>query len=278
MPNDPILNVLKELFKKINIAPIGKDSFFNEKIKKEQYESSFTVAFRKYQGAKYHYNNVLKYYDMIKQETIILEVETRKLSKGRPFYADLKMVHNADEVTYELSAFLASIKSCLDFLAIAFRSHLPGFNEMDSIRTLINQVESKGKDKGIFEVIEKNLDWLKKIREYRHRLIHRTILLTKSSVEIRNTIDKSEIFIHSIFIPKNPPRNILDTHKSQQQFIEDFKNYEFEFSIEENGKIIYKLPDDLSTIEDLMKEYLDKLIAIFIDFIVMSEKLLELKK
>jgi len=270
MPDDPIFNVLKELFKKIDEAPIGGDGFFKNDTEKEQYESSFMIAFRKYQGAKYHYNNVLNLYKLNKQEAIKFVLETRKFSKGRPFFGGIEMLHNADEYTYELSAFLAAIKSCLDFIATATRPHLKGFDQMDSIKTLMKQVESKGKDEGIFTIILKYLDWLNEVRDYRHKVIHRTVILTKSSVVIRNLKDKSEIFIHSIFIPKNPPRNILDTHKSQQQFLEDFKDYDFEYTIEENGKITYNLPEGLSTIEDLMKEYLDKLIAFFIDFVAKS--------
>ena len=267
MPDDPIFNVLEELLKKIDEAPIDEDGFFKDETEKEQYESSFMFAFRKYQGAKYHYNNVLNLYDMNKQEAIKFVIETRKLSDGRPFYGGLEMVHNADEFTYELSAFLASIKSCLDFLATAVRSHLTGFNNMDSIKTLMYQVDTKGMDEGIFDVIKKYLDWLKDMRDYRHKVIHRTVVLAKSSVVIRNFKDKSEISIHSIFIPKKPPRKIIDTRKSQLQLLEDFKDYNFEYTIEKNGKIKYNLPEGLSTIEDLMKEYLDRLVAFFIDYI-----------
>ena len=52
-----------------------------------------------------------------------------------------------------------------------------------------------------------------------------------------------------------------------REFLEDFKGYNFEYAIEKNGKIKYNLPEGLSTIEDLMKEYLDKLVAFFIDYI-----------
>ena len=265
MPQDPIFSVLEKLFKKIDEAPIDEDGIFEDETKKEQYESSFMIAFRKYQGAGYHYNNVLNLYEMNKQEAIKFVVESQKLSNGRPFYGGLKMVHNAEEFTYELSAFLASIKSCLDFLATAVRPHLIGFNQMDSIKTLMNQVEKKGKDEFIFKLIKKNLDWLREIRDYRHKVIHRTIIVTKSSVVIKNFRDKSDIWVHSVFVPKKPPRNFLDTRKSQKQFLEDFKD--FEFIVEENGKIKYKLPIGLATIEDLMKEYLDQLVAFFIDYI-----------
>ena len=57
MPSDPIYNVLKELFKKVDEISIEKNGFFKNEAKKEQYESSFMIAFRKYQAAKYHYNN-----------------------------------------------------------------------------------------------------------------------------------------------------------------------------------------------------------------------------
>lgn len=267
MPDDPIFNVLKELFLKIDKTPIKEDGFFKNETEKEQYESSFMIAFRKYQGAKYHYNNVLNLYKLNKQEAIKFVLGTHKFSKGRPFFGGIEMLHNADEYTYELSAFLAAIKSCLDFIAIATRPHLKGFDQMDSIKTLMKQVERKGKDEGIFTIILKYLDWLKEVRDYRHKVIHRTVILTKSSVVIRNIEDRSEIFIHSIFVPKKPPRNILDTRKSQQQFLEDFKDYDFKYSIKKNGKIRYNLPEGLSTIEDLMKEYLDKLVTFFIDYI-----------
>ncbi len=267
MPQDPIFDTLKKLFKKIDEASIGEDEFFSDETKKEQYESSFMIAFRKYQGAGYHYNNVLNLYERSKQEAIRLVVESRKLSNGRPFYGGLKMFHNAEEFTYELSAFFASIKSCLDFLATAVRPHLIGFNQMDSIKTLMNQVEKKGKEELIYKVIKKFFNWLKEIRDYHHKVIHRTVILTKSSVVIKNLENKSEIWIHSIFIPKKPPRNILDTRKSQQQFLEDFKDYNFEYTIKKNGKIKYKLPVGLSTIEDLMNECLDQLDDFFIDYI-----------
>lgn len=265
MIEDSVFKKIKELYELIDNAPSGQDEFFLDETEKETYESSFTIAFRKYQGAQYHYRKVLNLYKVERQEAIRLLIETRKPS-NTSFFGGLQMSHNADEYVYELSAFLASIKSCADFLSAASIPHLKGFEDMDSIKTLMKQVR-KGKDECIFGVVKKYFNWLEEMRDYRHKIIHRTVILTKSSVVIRNLNNKSEVLIHSIFVPKKPPRNILDTRKSQQQFLEDFKDYDFKYSIDENRKINYDLPKGFSTIEDLMKGYLDMLAAFFIDFI-----------
>lgn len=266
MPKDPVFNKLKELFDQLDNITCGKDEFFQNETEKEIYESAFTIAFRKYQGAQYHYNNVLNLYENEKINAIQLAALTRRDS-NTSILASLEMTHNADDYAYELSAFLASIKSSLDYLSTALAPHLEGFKDMDSIRTLIKQVRKKGREKSIFGIVKKYLNWLEELREYRHKLIHRTVILTKTSVVIRNIGNRSEIFIHSVFIPKKPPRTILDTRKSQTQFLEDFKDYNFEYSIEENGKIRYNLPKGLSTIEDYMKNYLDFLANFYISCI-----------
>ncbi|GAI04493.1 unnamed protein product, partial [marine sediment metagenome] len=56
MSNNSVWYVLDEFFKKLDNAPISSKNIFSNEDDKQNYETKFMYAFRKYQAAKYHYN------------------------------------------------------------------------------------------------------------------------------------------------------------------------------------------------------------------------------
>ena len=121
----------------------------------------------------------------------------------------MKISRTADHYAYELSAFLEALKSSIDFLAVACSPHLTGINP-NGIRTLIRLVK-KGETGAIFNEVKRNLEWLERLRSYRHHVVHRRILSTSSGYEKRVTGDIANTVIYPVIIPESPPPYVPDT-------------------------------------------------------------------
>ncbi len=270
MSNNSVWYVLDEFFKKLDNAPISSKNIFSNEDDKQNYETKFMYAFRKYQAAKYHYNNVK---DLIKLELNKAKnfLEDFKDLPGKSFFAEITHEFSADHYIFEFAAFLEALKSSIDFLAAACQPHLRGV-QLDSVKTLIRQVEN-GKSGSIYNIIKKNLKWLKDLRNYRHHLVHRRIISVKSLLKLKIFNNFSKLFIHPILIPELPPSYIHDTRKRrmEEDFLENKTSYT-EKKIKVNGKVInynleFLISKNFIPIEKFMEKNLNLMSNFFIDFI-----------
>lgn len=271
MSNNSVWYVLDELFKKLDNAQILSNTIFSNEDDKQKYETKFMYAFRKYQAAKYHYNNVK---DLIKLELNAAKnfLKDFRDLPDKSFFAEMTYESSADHYIFEFAAFLEALKSSIDFLAAACQPHLRGV-QLDSIKTLIRQVEND-KTSSIYNIIKKNLKWLKDLRDYRHHVVHRRIITIKSLLKLKIFNDSSKLFIHPILIPELPPSYVHDTRKSrmEEDLLENKSSYT-EKKIIMNGKIIdynleFLFPKNFIPIEKFMEKYLNLLKNFFIDFIL----------
>jgi hypothetical protein len=204
-----IFEVLDEYFKKLDTTPISPTGIFSSESDKERYETLFMYAFRKYRAAIYHYENVkafIKADEANVQKTLIPELEKSQASK-----MVMRISRTADHYAYELSAFLEALKSSVDFLAAACTPHLPDI-KFDSIKTLTRLVK-KGRTGPIFDEVKRNLEWLERLRSYRHHVVHRRIISTSSGYERRVIEGIAKTAIHPVIIPESPPPYIPDTRR-----------------------------------------------------------------
>lgn len=201
--------ILDNYFNRMDNAQIIPNGIFQSENDKERYETQLMFAFRKYQAAVYHYENVKKFIegeDIMIKNAKSLEIEELKNINVTGFQF---VCFPVDHYVYELSAFLTALKSSIDFLCKICEYHLSGI-KMDSIKTLIRLVE-KGNSGPIIDEVRNNIAWLKKIRSYRDHLVHRLILPVVGGHETHFIGDFTKNIRYPIVIPESSPSYIPDT-------------------------------------------------------------------
>jgi hypothetical protein len=204
---------LESHFQNLDECELKGSKIFNTQADKERYESYIMFAFRKFQSLKYHLENTKR---LLKKEAEILAKKSVALPevKGvRSTSFTMKQSKDAHELIYELSAFLAALKSCLDLLAEVMSYYLKGIDVNYSITPLLKLMK-KRKSK-ILMFIEKNENWIKDIRDYRHPIIHRLVLHSKSGHEIHQRNGKTTKVLYPVLIPKNTPKFVADTRRQR---------------------------------------------------------------
>lgn len=123
--------------------------------------------------------------------------------------------HSGPSTAYihELSAFLAAIRSGLDFLAIAAARTMPGL-VAHSIHTLEKMVD-KGQKSAILEVIEAHKTWLAELRDYRDEVVHRQVVQAPAQGWLVSTKGKTSKAILPIVVPRRTPPRAFDTRRSR---------------------------------------------------------------
>ncbi len=119
----------------------------------------------------------------------------------------------ANHYVYELSAFLEAMKSAIDFLATVVSLHLKG-KEFDKISSLMKLVE-KGRVISIFDQIKLHFNWLSKIREYRHHLVHRMMINISNEYKTLKMSDSFKTYKRPIVVPVKSPKYLPDTRMSR---------------------------------------------------------------
>ncbi len=168
-------------------------------------------VFRKYQSFQYHFQNVLRYLKE-EEDNIIFRKDDGVIVKN-PINVHGTIKLPANHYVYELSAFLEAMKSAIDFLATVVSLHLKGI-KFDKISSLMKLVE-KGRFLTIFDQIEPHFNWITKIREYRHHLVHRLIISISKEYKTLKVFDSSKTYKRPIVVPEKSPRYFPDTRLSR---------------------------------------------------------------
>lgn len=223
-------------------------------------------SFRKFQAAKYHFNNVIAFLNKdFKQEKGVSTkadvVSNNFKGKGVKIIRTEKTTEgSAPHYVYELSAFLEALKSAIDFSAAACKIHLKGI-DVDSITPLIRLVK-KGRTGPIINQVKKHLSWLENIRSYRHHLVHRNVFLISIFSKSLSVGDKEFKTHRPIVIPKKPPKYVPDTRKNRLMGDSlGIEIHQIESSTTINGKITdyrtdYLISENYILLEDFMKKNL----------------------
>lgn len=260
-----ILNIMDNHFMKFDQIKVGPDSFFSNLNGKQLYENFIMSSYRKYEAAIYHVENfyILSQKDREYMTNIIPD-------KGRNFPPSGKFSFRItlpnQKYAYELVAFLASLKSGVDFMARICSFYMKHVT-CRGIKTLL-KISEKESGNPINRVILSNREWLANLKAYRDQAIHMIIIPTTKIFEKRGIGEHLEVIDYPLIIPVNPPANqILDTRKSRAEG----SSVEIELSkycieekvlVSEDGNTIidYKascMPkSEYITIEKFLEEYL----------------------
>lgn len=189
-------------------STLSNGSSFNSHKDKELYESYLNFSFYRYNAAKYHLTNVEK----LKKKEIQKSEKFREINKIKG--VELKYFGANQSFSYEISSFLAAIRSSIDFLVVPSSFHIKGLH-LDSVSVLIKSLRNneQRKTQPIYNVINRHLDWIKFLKEYRDRLVHKSVISINVGYEI--STDMPEITHYPITVPLFPPKLQVDTRRSR---------------------------------------------------------------
>ena len=192
------------------IKKYDDSSIFSSKRDKEVYETYLMFAFERYKAAKYHAKNI---------ETLI-ENEKQKATKfNMDKSVNIKHSSHNSSFSHELSAFLVALRSGVDFSVKNAQFHIKGI-ELDSVRVLKKGLKKGKEDFPIYRIVNKHLEWIEFLKDYRDKIVHKSTIITSSSYEL--TVGTEDILYYPITVPTSPPKFKIDTRESRAFFNEEF--------------------------------------------------------
>ena len=193
-PNEPIFKILDQYLDKLDTVTISQSGFLKTFYDKERYETIFMYSFRKYRAAVYHSNLISKF--LKEYEEYAQTNPLREIKDDETF--TINLCYTADHFAFELSAFLESLNSSVDFLATNCSFHLPGI-KCRSISTLMKLAKDGNKRDPIFDVIRQNQEWLEELRIYRHHFVHFRFISTSCGYKRQVIKGVQKIIIYRFF-------------------------------------------------------------------------------
>jgi len=207
------------LFKALDQASASPHTILGSSAARERYESIVMFAFRKLQAGRYHRDNVER---LLASEQAAFEEAVERhgpepaAEKGGIMSrrtTSVRLQRSADAFAFELSAFLAAIKTGLDFLATVGAMHLPGITA-DSIATLMKQA-NKGGGGPILAEVSAAMPWLTSVRDYRHHLLHRLVLLPTAGWAVTSRDGAVAAAAILVIVPEKTPAYVPDTRRAR---------------------------------------------------------------
>jgi hypothetical protein len=203
-------------FEAIDAAPLSAHHpIFKKADDKEFYETQLMYAYRKMEAAQHHFASVNSMLERGKAEAMAAMKKHPKLANNvvSSTYSVVVTGGPATAYIHELSAFLAAIRSGLDFLAHAAARTIKGITA-HSIHTLENMAQ-KGMTGPILDVVKAHSDWLKELRDYRDEVIHRLVVSAPAAGWLVSVKGKTSKTVLPIVVPRKTPGRMLDTRRSR---------------------------------------------------------------
>jgi hypothetical protein len=226
-PQD-VVALMEALFALLDKAKLAPATILKTEAQKEHYETLLMFAFRKRQAARYHRNRVDELLKDHQQETekhlTKSGPEPKASSKLNVVQMTMKISKTANEFTYELSAFYATIRSAIDFLARLLGEHSKAI-EVGSITTFLKFVKS-GKAGPTVDVVAKHAVWLLHLQDYRDYLVHRLVIGATSGGQREWKNGQWINTNYPIAVPADTPKHVPDTRRSRAM-----DNPKFNFNI-----------------------------------------------
>jgi hypothetical protein len=154
-------------------APVGASgALFRDELGKQWMQSCIIRAVRKLKAAEYHCANIDAEIQRLR-ELAEQSAQTTGMTRGGMFVFGEK-----EKVAYEVDAFLAAARGCIDFIAGMLSLHLRGMSRRTSITSLLERAERESA--ASFSILlTRWKEWIELVKEYRDECIHyRTIEAT----------------------------------------------------------------------------------------------------
>jgi hypothetical protein len=213
LETDDLVALLDDLFAALDAVELAPRSIINSDTHKEHYETLAMFAFRKLQAAQYHRQRVN---DLIAARDAALSGRSEQ-AEGSELKGSYEITtaisYSAVEFSYELCAFLAAIRSGIDFLAQLCGEHTKAI-QVDSITTFIRLIH-RGNTGPTLDVIKSHAGWIAEAREYRDYIVHRMCLLTVTGGQVKYRDGISVTSQYPVVVPDNTPKHMPDTRKAR---------------------------------------------------------------
>ncbi len=276
----PVYVALDALLAALDVAPVGPEQpILRKSADKEHYETLLMFSVRKRQAAQHHLQAIERMLDAA-TKTAIQEVAAASMSlpSGPVHSYKASVLTSAAEYVHELAAFLAALRSGLDFLAQAAGRSLKGVKarSMHTLETLVD----KGFDAPVLAVVKAHQVWLKALRDYRDEVVHRLVVPAPASGWVVSHKGKTASARLPIVVPRRTPALLTDTRRSRAREAE--ADAPTGFAVRESHATItyadgsqavlkhdiaYEPADGYVRIEQLMTEYLAAYDAFMIELL-----------
>jgi hypothetical protein len=141
-------------------APVDASALFRDELGRQWMRSCIARAIRKLQAAEYHCENlrakIQSYRELAEQSTQVNGIAA--------FYEQ-------EEIAYELDAFLAAARGCIDFISAMLSLHLRGMSRRASITTLLKRAENEP-TAAFSSLLTRWKQWIELLKEYRDECVH----------------------------------------------------------------------------------------------------------
>lgn len=228
-----VYDISEKLLDAIDAAPTGSGTVFTDQMSKDWMESSVLRALRRLESSTYHCANMARLARKVEEDAGAFSQRFRENVKGNisemkkttPYADDLEarsgQAFNANEIAYELDAFLAAARGAIDFAASVLVLHL-GMNRRTSITKLMKAV-SKEVDHP-FAFLLTHQTWVASLRRYRDECIHYRALQMRIGYEAVHRSGSHATAIIPAVIPEAPFDDYPDTRA--EIFGRDFDSFE----------------------------------------------------
>lgn len=186
---DQLLDVLDQ-------APVGvSGALFADDLAKQWMESCIIRAVKKLQAAEYHHANI---YSEIQDLHKTARRATRSLrgTHGKMFARAEK-----DQIAFELDAFLAATRACVDFVSGMLALHIKGMHRKTGSTALLKNVQTNA-TAPFNDLLTKWKAWIEEMKEYRDECIHYQTIYVSGGYEIESRGGKKVVKIIPVLVPK----------------------------------------------------------------------------
>ncbi len=223
-PNPTYKGALDALFKTMDKAPITPDHpTFKKEDDKENYETQLMFAYWKYDAALHHIENVKTKLAKFNAEAMAAMKKHANKKPGKNVVGSTASLTiqggPATAFTHELSAFLAAIRSGLDFLAVAAAKTMPGVkaHSMHTFEGMAEKAKANPNMKTgpVLDVVIAQEAWLRELREYRDQVVHHLVVKSPAMGWLVSTEGKISKAVFPIVVPRKTPTRAPDTRRSR---------------------------------------------------------------
>jgi hypothetical protein len=209
---DKLLDVLGK-------APIAAPgALFQNDLAKKWMESCIIRAVKKLQAAEYHYTNI---------NSEIRELHRSASKAARIFKGTQgKMFTRGDKdsIAFELDAFLAAARSCIDFVSGMLALHV-GMHRRTGSTRLLEKVrrDSAAPFSGLLTNWQ---EWIEQVKKYRDECVHYQTIYMSGGFEIESRGGKKVATIIPVLVPKEilPDKPTTRTGRNVMMLVDMHKN------------------------------------------------------
>jgi hypothetical protein len=155
-----------QVLQALNEAPAGASgALFRDELGRQWMQSCIIRAVRKLKAAEYHCANI----DAEIQHSRELAEQSAQTSGMT--HGGMLVFGDKEEIAYELDAFLAAARGCIDFISGMLSLHLQGMKRRTSITRLLERAEREP-TASFSSLLTRWKEWIELVKEYRDECIH----------------------------------------------------------------------------------------------------------